>query len=383
MANIKATENEFRSQVIFWLNKFFEQGGYSFQIATSDPSVAGEGNALFPDVQLWLNREAKQGFCGWELKTPITPIDDEKLIENAVEKAKRMGAKYFITWNMRDAVIWQLSGEKDRKAQRIFNYLPLPINSVDDFSIQSQRIILEERTRAILNDLQRLYQDGHLTYLGADDWFFIDRITKAVEELKPFFKMRLLETTAKDINFRKRIDEWAVKQAFFVGDNREEFFEKISAQIVYQLIGRILFFEVLKQFRNELTSINLKGLSEQKANEEIKTKFAQIRAIDYQAIFEEDMPDKVSIPYPAVAVLSGLIDELNKRDFAHLPQEVLGSIFENLIPAQERHFLGQYFTNENLVDFIITFCVRKIDDFVLDPTCGTGTFLIRAYNRFQ
>ncbi len=50
MANIKATENEFRSQVIFWLNKFFEQGGYSFQIATSDPSVAGEGNALFPDV---------------------------------------------------------------------------------------------------------------------------------------------------------------------------------------------------------------------------------------------------------------------------------------------------------------------------------------------
>ena len=114
MPNIKATENEFRSQVISWLNKFLGQGGYSFQIATSDPSVSGGESNFFPDIQLWLNRETKQGFCGWELKTPITPVD-------AVEKAKRMGAKYFVTWNMRDAVIWQLSDEKGKKAQRIFS----------------------------------------------------------------------------------------------------------------------------------------------------------------------------------------------------------------------------------------------------------------------
>ena len=41
MAKIKATENEFRSQVIPWLNKFFEQGGYPFELATGDPSKRG------------------------------------------------------------------------------------------------------------------------------------------------------------------------------------------------------------------------------------------------------------------------------------------------------------------------------------------------------
>ncbi|MCX8147470.1 MAG: SAM-dependent methyltransferase, partial [Candidatus Woesearchaeota archaeon] len=52
-------------------------------------------------------------------------------------------------------------------------------------------------------------------------------------------------------------------------------------------------------------------------------------------------------------------------------------------PPEERHALGQYFTKEELVDLIIAFCVREKTDKVLDPTCGTGTFLIRAYDRLR
>ena len=33
------------------------------------------------------------------------------------------------------------------------------------------------------------------------------------------------------------------------------------------------------------------------------------------------------------------------------------------------------------MDLITGFCVRNADDKVLDPTCGTGTFLIRSYDR--
>jgi type I restriction-modification system DNA methylase subunit len=64
-----------------------------------------------------------------------------------------------------------------------------------------------------------------------------------------------------------------------------------------------------------------------------------------------------------------------------MPHDVIGAVFEKLIPQPERHALGQYFTPENLVDFILAFCVRERDDTVLDPTCGTGTFLLRAYNK--
>ena len=35
------------------------------------------------------------------------------------------------------------------------------------------------------------------------------------------------------------------------------------------------------------------------------------------------------------------------------------------------------------VDLIVGFCVRHPGDKVLDPTCGTGTFLIRSYDRLR
>lgn len=76
-----------------------------------------------------------------------------------------------------------------------------------------------------------------------------------------------------------------------------------------------------------------------------------------------------------------MVDELNLYSFSILPHDVIGAVFEKLIPPEERHNLGQYFTRENLVDLILAFCVRTTDALVLDPTCGTGTFLIRAYDK--
>ena len=85
----------------------------------------------------------------------------------------------------------------------------------------------------------------------------------------------------------------------------------------------------------------------------------------------------------AIEELAKLIQDLNRFNFSNIPQEVLGAVFEKLIPPEERHRLGQYFTREDLVDFINAFCIRTRDDHILDPTCGTGTFLTRAYDRMK
>jgi type I restriction enzyme M protein len=58
-------------------------------------------------------------------------------------------------------------------------------------------------------------------------------------------------------------------------------------------------------------------------------------------------------------------------------------VFERLIPPEERHGLGQYFTSELLCDLTTAFCVRSVNDNVCDPTCGTGTFLLSAYSRLR
>ena len=60
MSQIKTTEGEFRSQVVTWLNMFMKESPCPFELATSDPSLKiSEKETNFPDVQLWLNRQAR------------------------------------------------------------------------------------------------------------------------------------------------------------------------------------------------------------------------------------------------------------------------------------------------------------------------------------
>ncbi|MBI4508864.1 MAG: N-6 DNA methylase, partial [Deltaproteobacteria bacterium] len=47
----------------------------------------------------------------------------------------------------------------------------------------------------------------------------------------------------------------------------------------------------------------------------------------------------------------------------------------------ERHHLGQYFTSADVADLILSFCVGSARDLVIDPSCGAGSFLVRAAAR--
>src|SRR3990170_5321216 len=149
MADIKTTEGEFRGLVGNWLNEFLAKGSYPFELVTTDPSIkVSDDKTRFPDIQIWFNRKAQQGFCGWELKTIDTPVDDTELLENATEKARAMNADFFVTWNMRDAVIWRTPnfGEKITHHYRHKTYLPISqINVRDDLWDKSKQILLKER----------------------------------------------------------------------------------------------------------------------------------------------------------------------------------------------------------------------------------------------
>ena len=56
-------------------------------------------------------------------------------------------------------------------------------------------------------------------------------------------------------------------------------------------------------------------------------------------------------------------------------------MYGQLIGPSERRRFGQFYTSPDVVDLINAFCIRNPDDTVLDPACGGGTFLVRAYYR--
>ncbi len=44
-----------------------------------------------------------------------------------------------------------------------------------------------------------------------------------------------------------------------------------------------------------------------------------------------------------------------------MPHDVVGNVFEKLIPPEDRHALGQFFTREELVDLINAFCIQTVN----------------------
>ncbi len=386
MPDIKSNEREFAGQVISWLNEFLEKGSYPFEVASSEHSVKVEKKTKFPDVQIWLSRKAQQGFCGWELKTPSTPVDDQELLTNAAEKARAMHADYFVTWNMRDAIIWRTPHwtEEITKLHRLKTYPSISrISSPDDLWVGFKQELLKAKAKELLNDLATLKQEGHLHLIEVDSVFFVHKLSEAVKTLYPHLHKSLISEVGKSAEFKNGLFNWAVKQGIATYEAGEVFFESVSRQIVYRLLGKILFYLTLRRFRTDIPKLDLHGIQPAKASEKLKEYFAIARQIDYQAVFEEDFTDTVPFPTNALQPLSNLLDDLNRYNFSHMPQDVVGNVFEKLIPPEERHALGQYFTNENLVDMITAFCVKTRYDKVLDPTCGTGTFLIRAYDRLR
>lgn len=235
----------------------------------------------------------------------------------------------------------------------------------------------------ILRDFERLLKDEALELVQIDATYFVSRLLDAVQHLLPTVTRSLHDRLGSDVAFNDELTAWAVKHAI-AGDPSDPLFaESIARQIVYRLLGKMLFYQSLRRMARHLPKLDFDGVDTAQILPRLRAAFAEARKIDYHAVFDEALPDRIQWPAEASRALAELIHDFNTRDFAALPQDVVGTVFERLIPAEERHGLGQYFTSENLCDLINAFCITSPAHIVLDPACGTGTFLIRAYNRLR
>ena len=103
---------------------------------------------------------------------------------------------------------------------------------------------------------------------------------------------------------------------------------------------------------------------------------------NYETVFDGDFGD--TLPFlsdEAVTEWRNLIHSLDHYDFAHIGLDVIGAMYEQLIKPAERHRYGQHYTQPSIVDLIMSFASSTGHERVLDPGCGGGTFLVRAYAR--
>ncbi len=375
------SENErtFQIKLIGWINKIVAAGKYVVKEADGETSVKVGKGTKFPDVILWANKAQEKAVATIELKDTNTAVDNAEFLSNGILKAKSLRAKYFVTWNVRQTILWDISGSKPKRLQV---YPPLlTVRSIEDINIPQVHKQLYERTQEIMSDFNDIVSTGKLHPHQLNPETFAASLHYAVEVLTPGMKRSLIQEYTQNKAFQREFQLWAREQGIDNYDHNE-FFTNASRQIIYKMLGRIIFYFALRRFSPNLPELALHDSDLKETQKVLWEAFERVREIDYQAIFEPDLTDQIPWSVDSATVLQSLLNNLAYYNFSNIPLDVIGAVFENLIPPHERHALGQFYTRDDLVDFINGFVVRSRDDVIFDPTCGTGTFMLRAYNRF-
>ena len=82
-------------------------------------------------------------------------------------------------------------------------------------------------------------------------------------------------------------------------------------------------------------------------------------------------------------LLSTLARRIARFDWQKAPNDVAAILYENVIPPDERRQLGEYYTPDWLARTIVREVVTDpLEQYVLDPACGSGTFVAEAVTHF-
>jgi type I restriction-modification system DNA methylase subunit len=378
------TERTANQKFVEWINQIVKEKNLPLGIAEQETVSADRKQ---PDVVIFESPKSEKVLCLIELKPPyFSPFDEKELKEPARQKATKRKAKYFATSNFQ-WLIWFNTEKANRmepeERQIVDKFLLSGIENLDDIEDFRFKNPILKGIEKFLGELVRVHTGITPEPLHPIDEYLIFRLQEKIYRLAKYYRAIIRDEAHKDAGFSRKLKKWFIEQqwAFTYSDSD---FEKASRQTAYLLINKILFYDVLQSKRpaqlDPLTipdALTKGGLLQTT----LQAYFDEVLKIDYEPIYRTDFIDQIAFPDNRAVVeeIKELIRVLKRYDFSKIGFDIIGRIFERLIPQDERHNLGQYFTNADVVDIISKFCIKHEDDKVLDPSCGAGTFLVRAY----
>lgn len=374
-------EWEFQGQALSWINSYIASHSVGLDVATQEFRNADGRRS---DITIWRNRSANDAALTVELKTPRTSLSDVPYQQDAVRKAQRLGAPYLALWNMQVIELYRTPAKPRRTLlahDRLASWDPdIGVRTVSDWTQPQVKQRLKERSHDLLRELSDLLTTGVLRRAVVDATVFVDALTERVRLLRLQIEVDVRQELSGRRQLRNEVFNWAAKQGLrdLVGD----LYAALAGQAAYRIVGQTLFYLSFRRRQPSLPAMD-NVTDTQPLQVQLRAYWDAIRAYDYEALFEESPLEKITLSRDTERGLIELIGDLDGYDWTHIGSDVLGTVFEHLIPADERIALGQYYTSFSLADLIVSLTVDSPNDQVLDPAVGTGTFLLRAHNRLK
>ena len=162
--------------------------------------------------------------------------------------------------------------------------------------------------------------------------------------------------------------------------------DKLSPEAAFDEISKILFIKIRYERDNTGTQILSKD-----AFVKLKDAYNSMKSKDapefYQFLFEktkEDFSkDNLFDPNETIRIretsFEKIVEELQVYNLSTTSDDVKGIAFEKFLGRTFRGELGQFFTPRTIVEFMVSVLDPQEGEYICDPCCGSGGFLIRAF----
>lgn len=378
----------------------WKTGNYTFdRVEPEEPTETGFADLVVYDgMDPWLVVECKKLVQG----TAVEQFDpySSSVIKQASRYADDLGAEFIATYNGETLVLLR----SHESHTSLLNRRKV-VYELADFEDTEDLIF------SVLGDIAAITE-------GLNRWDEdFDVLVRRLRELHQFIYPKMQESIEskleEDDEFATDFVDWANEQGMdykksWIGDSslrrhyrdkRDDVHNRFVREDAYLLINQLIFYKIVEdseRFRTftsetayESSGVEDKILTIQSLSaDEIDFLRAYLRArfdtivedVDYKAVFEQDdVFGTVPLSDRVGDTLNDFIDELSEYDLSDVGTDFLGSLYEGLIPEQERKELGEFYTPESIGELIVEAVMENPDDVVLDPAVGTGTFPIKVY----
>jgi len=349
--------------------KKFSYNDVEFTGVRFEPTIDGRPDLVVEAI----DKGKKMSLLVIETKRKVPFIDRKfdpysiDVIRQASSYAVELGAPYFATCNGEVLVLFDTFTAG----------VPLPQRRLKHYKVSFD----EEFAKTLLEEVCQ-FRIGVGKWLELDD-VFLQRLRTFHTFITPFVLESLNRQLREDARFKEEYVGWLRSQLF---EYSPEMNERIAEQLAYMLMNRLTFYKTLETQVPSLPKLTKIETEDPKVfSESLRAVFDKVcKDVDYEAIFEpHTVLDQILLPKKLIYTLNDFIEELGTYDLSKIRSDVIGRVYEELIPDLERHRLGQYYTPPPIVELITEMCIRSPNDKVLDPACGSGGFLVKAYHKLK
>lgn len=312
-----------------------------------------------------------------------------RLVDSYGYGIKQMGEEVMVTNSQRgqgaaraDIVIWR--NEEDKRKGK---------NALIVVECKAENVTIRQAD----------YFQGYNYAAWAGAKFFVTtnlketRIFKVVEDAMPKKLEEIADIPSADmVDDDKKIKAMLLQTKAFTRDEFSRLLfkchniirnnDKLSPEAAFDEISKILFIKIRYERTNSGTQIFSKEefLKQKKMYDAVKSKESPDY---YQFLFnktkEDFAKDHLFDENETIKIRENsfeqIVKELQVYNLSTTSDDVKGIAFEQFLGRTFRGELGQFFTPRTIVDFMVSVLDPQEGEYVCDPCCGSGGFLIRAF----